>query len=92
MRVALITGGTRGIGAAISIKLKETGYKVAAIYAGNNEAATKFSMDNKIDILFYPCKHALCCNTCYKKLLPSQSTLACTLCKKKVDFVLDFIL
>ena len=50
MRVALITGGTRGIGAAISIKLKETGYKVAAIYAGNDEAATKFSLDNKIDI------------------------------------------
>ena len=50
MRVALITGGTRGIGAAISIKLKETGYKVAAIYAGNDKAAKKFSMDNKIDI------------------------------------------
>ena len=50
MRVALITGGTRGIGAAISIKLKETGYKVAAIYAGNDEAATKFSIENKIDI------------------------------------------
>ena len=41
MRVALITGGTRGIGAAISIKLKETGYKVAAIYAGNDEVAKK---------------------------------------------------
>ena len=50
MRVALITGGTRGIGAAISIKLKETGYKVAAVYAGNDEAATKFSTENKIDI------------------------------------------
>ena len=50
MRVALITGGTRGIGAAISIKLNETGYKVAAIYAGNDEAATKFSTENKIDI------------------------------------------
>ena len=50
MRVALITGGTRGIGAAISIRLKETGYKVAAIYANNDEAAIKFSMDNKIDI------------------------------------------
>ena len=50
MRVALITGGTRGIGAAISIKLKETGYKVAAIYAGNDEAATKFSVENKIDV------------------------------------------
>ncbi len=50
MRVALITGGTRGIGASISIKLKKTGYKVAAIYATNDEAATKFSIDNKIDI------------------------------------------
>ena len=50
MRVALITGGTRGIGAAISIKLKETGYKVAAVYAGNDEAATKFSTENNIDI------------------------------------------
>ena len=50
MRVALITGGTRGIGAAISIKLKQTGYKVAAVYAGNDEAATRFSAENKIDI------------------------------------------
>ena len=50
MRVALITGGTRGIGAAISIKLKKKGYKVAAVYAGNEEAATKFSAENKIDV------------------------------------------
>ncbi len=50
MRVALITGGTRGIGAAISIKLKESGYKVAATYAGNDEVATKFSKENKIAI------------------------------------------
>ena len=50
MRVALITGGTRGIGAAISIKLKETGYNVAAIYAGNDEVATKFSRENNIDV------------------------------------------
>ena len=50
MRVALVTGGTRGIGAAISIKLKESGYKVAAIYAGNDEVATKFSKKNKIAV------------------------------------------
>ena len=50
MRVALITGGTRGIGAAISIKLKKAGYKVAAVYAGNEEAASKFSTENKINI------------------------------------------
>ncbi len=50
MRVALVTGGTRGIGAAISIKLKKSGYKVAAVYAGNEEAATKFCTENKIDV------------------------------------------
>ena len=50
MRVALITGGTRGIGAAISIKLKKAGYKVAAVYAGNEEAASKFSTENKINV------------------------------------------
>ena len=50
MRLALIAGGTRCIGAATSIRLKETGYKVAAIYMCNNEVATKFSTYNKIDI------------------------------------------
>ena len=42
-RVAVVTGGTRGIGEAISVALKTAGYKVAAIYAGNDEAAAKFS-------------------------------------------------
>ena len=38
-RVALVTGGTRAIGAAISKPLKAAGYKVAASYAGNDAAA-----------------------------------------------------
>ena len=38
-RVALVTGGTRGIGEAISVALKEAGYTVAANYAGNDAAA-----------------------------------------------------
>jgi acetoacetyl-CoA reductase len=41
-RVALVTGGTRGIGEAISVALKEAGYKVAANYGGNDEAASRF--------------------------------------------------
>ena len=41
-RVALVTGGTRGIGEAISIALKGAGYQVAATYGGNDEAAAKF--------------------------------------------------
>ncbi len=42
-RVAVVTGGTRGIGEAISKALKAAGYTVAATYAGNEEAAKKFS-------------------------------------------------
>jgi acetoacetyl-CoA reductase len=47
-RVALVTGGSRGIGAAISVALKEAGYTVAANYAGNDEAAGKFTADTGI--------------------------------------------
>lgn len=49
-RVALVTGGTRGIGASISIALKEAGYKVAANYAGNDEAASKFRDETGIPV------------------------------------------
>ncbi len=47
-RVALVTGGTRGIGAAISVGLKDAGYKVAASYAGNDEAANAFKAETGI--------------------------------------------
>ena len=47
-RVALVTGGTRGIGAAISKALKAAGYKVAASYAGNDAAADKFKTETEI--------------------------------------------
>ncbi|MCF6231933.1 MAG: acetoacetyl-CoA reductase [Rhodobacteraceae bacterium] len=47
-RTALVTGGSRGIGAAISIALKDAGYNVAATYAGNDEAATAFTKANGI--------------------------------------------
>ena len=49
-RVAVVTGGTRGIGEAISKALKAAGYKVAANYAGNDEAAAKFKADTGIPI------------------------------------------
>lgn len=49
-RVALVTGGTRGIGAAISKKLSAHGLKVAASYAGNEEAARKFNAETGIAV------------------------------------------
>ena len=49
-RVALVTGGTRGIGAAICKALKAAGYQVAANYAGNDEAAQKFKAETGIAV------------------------------------------
>lgn len=48
-RVALVTGGSRGIGAAISKALKAAGYEVAASYAGNDEAAAAFTAETGIE-------------------------------------------
>lgn len=47
-RVALVTGGSRGIGAAISTALKDAGYAVAATYAGNDEKAAAFTAETGI--------------------------------------------
>ena len=47
---AIVTGGTRGIGAAISVALSEDGHKVAATYAGNDEAAEAFKTQTGISV------------------------------------------
>ncbi len=49
-RVALVTGGTRGIGRAISIALKNKGYRVAANYGGNDAAAQQFQSETGIPV------------------------------------------
>jgi acetoacetyl-CoA reductase len=49
-RVAVVTGGSRGIGAAISKALKAAGYNVAASYAGNDEAAAAFKAETGIPV------------------------------------------
>ncbi len=64
-RLALVTGGTRGIGRAISEALRDAGYKVVANYGGNEEAAKKFTEETgipaeKFDVSdFEACKAAV---------------------------------
>ncbi len=64
-RTALVTGGTRGIGRAISIALKEAGYRVAANYHGNEEAARRLKEEAGIAVFrfdvadFAACREAI---------------------------------
>ena len=67
-RVAVVTGGTRGIGAAISRALKAQGYKVAATYAGNDEAAQKFKADTGINVYKWDVSNFEACVTGLKQV------------------------
>jgi acetoacetyl-CoA reductase len=62
-RVALVTGGTRGIGHAISIALQEAGHKVAANYVGHDETARKFSDETGIPVFKFDVSDYAACQT-----------------------------
>ena len=67
-RVAVVTGGSRGIGAAISKALKAAGYKVAATYAGNDEAAAKFKTETGIPVYKWDVSSHEACAAGLKKI------------------------
>jgi acetoacetyl-CoA reductase len=67
-RVALVTGGTRGIGAAISKKLKEKGYTVAANYGGNDEAASRFKAETGIPVYKFDVSDPAACEAGIKAI------------------------
>jgi acetoacetyl-CoA reductase len=67
-RVALVTGGTRGIGAAISRALKAAGYNVAASYAGNDAAAEKFKSETGIPVYKWDVASFDACSAGIKKV------------------------
>ncbi|HVV65815.1 MAG TPA: acetoacetyl-CoA reductase [Rhizomicrobium sp.] len=67
-RVAIVTGGTRGIGEAISLGLKSAGYKVAANYAGNDERAKSFSARSGIPVYKWDVADFDACQTGVKQV------------------------
>jgi len=67
-RVALVTGGTRGIGAGIAKALKGAGYKVAANYGGNDEAAAKFKAETGIPVFKWDVSSFEACSEGIKKV------------------------
>jgi acetoacetyl-CoA reductase len=60
-RVAVVTGGTRGIGRAISVALKDAGYRVAAVYAGDDAAANRFTDDTGIPVFKFDVGDSAAC-------------------------------
>jgi acetoacetyl-CoA reductase len=67
-RVAVVTGGTRGIGEAISVGLKKAGYKVAANYAGNDAAAQAFAQKYSIPVYKFDVSDFNQCQDAIKKI------------------------
>jgi acetoacetyl-CoA reductase len=67
-RVAIVTGGTRGIGAAISTALQKAGYKVAANYGGNDEVAGKFKGETGIPVYKFDVSDFKACDQAVKKV------------------------
>ncbi len=74
-RVALVTGGTRGIGRAISISLKKAGYNVTASYAGNEEAARDFTQETGIDICKFDVGDFQACEDAINQITADKGTI-----------------
>ena len=62
-RVAVVTGGTRGIGQAISVALKKKGFRVAANYGGNDAAARQFQAETGIPVYKWDVSDYAACET-----------------------------
>src|ERR1700757_378959 len=67
-RVAVVTGGTRGIGRAISVALKNAGYRVAANYGGNDQAAREFNEETGIPVFKFDVADFNACAEGVKKI------------------------
>jgi len=67
-RVALVTGGTRGIGEAISMALKQAGYPVVANYGGNEQAAQAFQQKNGIPVYKFDVSDFAACQAAVRKI------------------------
>jgi acetoacetyl-CoA reductase len=68
-RVALVTGGTRGIGAAISLALKAQGRKVVANYASNDAAAESFSKETGIPVVKFDVSSFEACEAAISRIV-----------------------
>jgi acetoacetyl-CoA reductase len=74
-RVALVTGGTRGIGAAISLALKAEGRKVVAVYARNDAAAAAFRDEHGIEVMKFDVCDFEACKTAVERVVAEHGPI-----------------
>lgn len=74
VKLAIVTGGTRGIGAAISLSLRDNGYTVVANYCSNKENAIAFSNNNSIQVMQWDVSNKEDCDTAVNQIESKYST------------------
>jgi acetoacetyl-CoA reductase len=74
-RIALVTGGTRGIGAAISVALQQAGRHVIATYAGNTAAAEAFTTETGIETVRFDAGDFNQCATAVSAIAAQHGTI-----------------
>ena len=74
-KVALVTGGTRGIGASVSISLKKAGYNVAATYNSNTEKANAFASAHEIEVFQWNVADSAACEAGVKQVQDKMGSI-----------------
>ena len=74
-RLALVTGGTRGIGRAISVALKKAGHRVVATYSGNDAAAKEFAAETGIPVAKFDVGNFTECEAAVKRIVGEQGPI-----------------
>lgn len=74
-KTALVTGGTRGIGASVSISLKKAGYNVAATYNSNTEKANAFALEHEIEVFQWNVADSAACEAGVKQVQDKMGSI-----------------
>ena len=75
IKTALVTGGTRGIGASVSISLKKAGYNVATTYNSNTEKANAFASEHEIEVFQWNVADSAACEAGVKQVQDKMGSI-----------------